>query len=222
MTPPPDSHYWLGGSPCAGKSSVAELLAVRHGLTHFKCDDHFDRHLAEGTARGFLWSTRVRSADAEAVFLRSPEENLRLAWELYREHAGLICEETGSLPGPLLVEGAQLQPAELIAHGVRPDQVFYLIPTEEFQRKHYAQRTWAPERVAGTSNPVLALENWMQRDAAYARRIAEEAARFGCPFLWIDGRLGLEAVAARVARHWNLPAPAQEGKAPGKGPSAPT
>ena len=25
--------YWLGGSPCAGKSSVADLLAERYGLT---------------------------------------------------------------------------------------------------------------------------------------------------------------------------------------------
>ena len=37
--------YWLGGSPCAGKSSVADLLAERYGLTVYRCDDAYFRHI---------------------------------------------------------------------------------------------------------------------------------------------------------------------------------
>ena len=41
---------WIGGSPCCGKSSVAEILRDRFGLNYYKCDDHFDRHLQQGAA----------------------------------------------------------------------------------------------------------------------------------------------------------------------------
>ena len=30
--------YYIGGSPCSGKSTVAEALAARYGLTYFKAD----------------------------------------------------------------------------------------------------------------------------------------------------------------------------------------
>lgn len=30
--------YYIGGSPCAGKSSVAEILSRRYGLNYFKVD----------------------------------------------------------------------------------------------------------------------------------------------------------------------------------------
>lgn len=34
--------YWIGGSPCSGKSTIAEILAEKHDFTVFKCDDfHF-------------------------------------------------------------------------------------------------------------------------------------------------------------------------------------
>ncbi|MFN8444306.1 MAG: hypothetical protein U0175_26220 [Caldilineaceae bacterium] len=36
--------YWIGGSPCAGKSSVTNLLAAQFGLTTYHVDDHFNRH----------------------------------------------------------------------------------------------------------------------------------------------------------------------------------
>ena len=37
--------YYIGGSPCAGKSSVAEILLRRYGLNYFKIDDFLDRSM---------------------------------------------------------------------------------------------------------------------------------------------------------------------------------
>ena len=37
--------FYLGGSPCAGKSSVAEILAARYGLTYLRLDDQLDTHI---------------------------------------------------------------------------------------------------------------------------------------------------------------------------------
>lgn len=37
--------YFIGGSPCSGKSIVAEALSSRFGLKYFKVDDHLDHYL---------------------------------------------------------------------------------------------------------------------------------------------------------------------------------
>jgi 2-phosphoglycerate kinase len=36
--------YWMGGSPCLGKSSVTMLLAKRYRLLAYHCDDAFATH----------------------------------------------------------------------------------------------------------------------------------------------------------------------------------
>ena len=44
--------YFIGGSPCSGKSTVAQALSARYDLTYFKVDDHLDRYLKMGAADG--------------------------------------------------------------------------------------------------------------------------------------------------------------------------
>lgn len=36
--------YWLGGSPCAGKSLIADSLVQTYGFQVYRCDDAFFRH----------------------------------------------------------------------------------------------------------------------------------------------------------------------------------
>jgi adenylate kinase family enzyme len=40
-------NYFIGGSPCAGKSTICDLLAARHGLKTLHWDEHDDTHLFE-------------------------------------------------------------------------------------------------------------------------------------------------------------------------------
>lgn len=202
----PQPHLWFGGSPCSGKSTAAETLSRRHGLVHYKCDDHFDAHLTRGHDDELPACRAVKHGSTDEIFLRSPAENLALAWDLYDEMFRYILEDVSRLPGPVIVEGTQLQPSHLAALGIPASRVFYLVPTEPFQRHHYSLRTWAPSRVADSANPPQALNNWMTRDAAYARRIAEEAAPHGYPVLWVDGSLTPEATCTQIERHWLKPA----------------
>ena len=41
-----DHVTWIGGSPCSGKSTIAALLADRHGLRRYDCDAAFERTCA--------------------------------------------------------------------------------------------------------------------------------------------------------------------------------
>src|SRR5438128_10271014 len=36
--------FWLGGSPCAGKSSISEVIARRFGLDVYRVDEAFESH----------------------------------------------------------------------------------------------------------------------------------------------------------------------------------
>ena len=43
--------YILGGSPCSGKSSMAEMLAGEFQLPYYKVDDHEQDHMARAILR---------------------------------------------------------------------------------------------------------------------------------------------------------------------------
>ena len=42
MPGPAGATFYIGGSPCAGKSTIANLLAQRHGRHAFHCDEGAD------------------------------------------------------------------------------------------------------------------------------------------------------------------------------------
>ena len=45
--------YYIGGSPCAGKSTVAEMLSQKYDLYYFKVDDFIDDYTKSGTLKGY-------------------------------------------------------------------------------------------------------------------------------------------------------------------------
>lgn len=41
--------YWIGHSPCAGKSKVARILTEDYGFHYYKSDDAYDDHMERST-----------------------------------------------------------------------------------------------------------------------------------------------------------------------------
>lgn len=46
--------YYIGGSPCCGKSTVAEFLSKKYDLFYFKVDDFLDKFTKMGRQRGIV------------------------------------------------------------------------------------------------------------------------------------------------------------------------
>jgi len=68
--------YWIGGSPCAGKSSVTRVLARRYGLWTWYCDWHqlaHERHRAQ-SMDGFPALAAWNRKSAEEQWLSTPPE----------------------------------------------------------------------------------------------------------------------------------------------------
>ena len=201
------SHvYWLGGSPCAGKSSIADRLVAAHGLAVYRCDDAYFRHAETITPADQPVFSRIVGATCDELWMRPVERQVAEALELYREEFSLILADLMALPAsrPLIAEGAALLPELVDALGVDRRRAVWVVPTETFQRHEYARREWRHETLKECAQPEQAWLNWMARDAGFARSVAEDAKRRGRRVIVVDGSRSLAETARAVERHFGL------------------
>jgi hypothetical protein len=184
---------WIGGSPCAGKSSIAELLARRHGLTHFECD--------AGSAARESALPQYRMDVCERL-AQPPRWQADREFAFYRDQFELLLPEFP--PGRTLIEGADLLPEALYELGVTPAEAVWLVPTPDVQRRWYAARDWVRPYLSGCPDPAQAFENWMLRDIIFADRIRASAADLGYRVLVVDGSRTIEQTAGIIERHLSL------------------
>jgi 2-phosphoglycerate kinase len=193
---------WLGGSPCSGKSTIADRLAARVGFTVYHVDDAFGDFVRRITPARHPLTHKWTHTPWQQLWMQSPEVLLAEAIAAYTEQFELILEDLRALPhtGLVLAEGTSLLPGLVAPLLSRPNQALWMMPTASFQREMYPKRgDWVQEILATCDDPNAALVNWMDRDAAFARWVADEAAARGLPGIWVDGALGLEDRTALVA-----------------------
>lgn len=196
--------YWLGGSPCAGKSSIAHRLASQYGLTLYHCDSEFERQQQHVTAVTAPTIYQLNQMSCDELWLRPVAEQLRTAIQFYTEQFHMILAELCQKPtdAPILVEGAALLPTIIAPHLAMPQRAVWIIPTDQFQRRHYAQRPWIHGVLRQCSQPEQAFEKWMQRDAAFANWIQQETAVHNLPCLVVDGRRTILENSGLVAKFY--------------------
>lgn len=184
------SHvFWLGGSPCAGKSTIADRLAAAHGLSVYRCDDAFYRHKDLVTPEDQPVFARLARASCDEVWMRPVARQIAEEIALYREEFPFILADLVALPAnrPVIAEGAALLPEVLAGFDVDFGRALWIVPTEEFQRRRYAQREWRHDVLRPCADPDQAWRNWMDRDAGFARFVAADARRRGGRLLVVDG-----------------------------------
>lgn len=198
---------WLGGSTCAGKTSVARRLAEAHGLRVYHCDDAFEDHRRRARPERHPGFCRIMDLSGPELWSRPAEEQAEDLQAFYSDQLDLIVEDLRNLPGdgPLLVEGTGLLPHLVAALVERPQQALFLIAGEEFRRRLYPHRgVWVREMLDATPDPAEVFDRWMTRDDLLARRRAEQAAALGLPITLVDGSRTIEDTAAEVAWHFGL------------------
>lgn len=196
--------YIIGGSPCSGKSTVAEALAARYGLAYFKADDFLDALIDRGAAAGLPVCSRIRRMTAEETWMRPPQEQCREELAFYREIAPLLAERLAALTGPAVAEGAAFLPDVARAWGVPPERYVAITPTRAFQFSRYRERPWVPHVLADCSDPAAAFANWMERDALFAGDVRRQCGQLGCASLLTDGSVSEGERLAQVATHFGL------------------
>jgi 2-phosphoglycerate kinase len=189
---------WIGGSPCSGKSTVAERVAAARGVPVYACDEPFDRHAATIGPQCGPTLKKVSAMGIGDRLAQPIDVQVNDVFRLYREEFPLILRDIADIPGGLLVEGAAVLPESLAARGIARHLAVWLVPSAEFQRQHYHRRTWAHERLAGLRDPQRAFDRWMRRDARFAEMVAEQAHDLGYRVIVVDGRTAADEIAAVV------------------------
>ena len=198
--------FWLGGSPCAGKSSIGEILAGRFELDLYRVDEAFETH-----ARGLDPAHQPAlvkwcAASWDERWLQSIDRLVQDVIACYREHFALIREDILALPKrkPLLVEGTALLPRQVAGIVPEKSHALWLIPTANFQREYYPKREWARAIVAQCREPEVAFHNWMERDIRFAAWVEAEVTALNLQLLKVDGSRTIEENAEAVAAHFRL------------------
>lgn len=199
--------YWIGGSPCSGKSSIADQLAVRHGWQVYHCDQSFDVHVERATPERQPWLGRVRTLVWDDFWMRPQDVQLRNVIEGYAEEFPMILDDllALSVDRPIVAEGTALLP-ELVSEVLTvPRQAIWIVPTADFQREYYPRRgAWVQAVLDQCRQPEQALHNWMNRDIATAEHVLREAAARGFPVIVVDGSRSIEDNRRLVERHFGL------------------
>lgn len=198
--------YWMGGSPCAGKSTICERLAGEHDLLYYCVDSHYEEHLTRADAVRHPNTVRARTLTWNDAFLRPVPELLQYEIDYYHELIELIVDDLRKLPDdrPVIAEGAALLPELVAQYLADTRRGLWVVPTEAFQREHYAKRTWIHGILAETRDPTQAFENWMCRDARFADHVREGCAARGYRAIVVDGRASLEENYRQAEAHFGF------------------
>jgi hypothetical protein len=196
--------YWLGGAPCAGKSSVADTLVTKYGWQLYRCDEAYKHHLSIVTSEEQPIFSQLSALTDDALWMRPLAQQISQEIGLYQEEFPLILDDLLALPKtmPVLVEGAALLPHLVAPLLVARYQALWMVPAPEFQMKHYMQREWAQKIVATCTHPEQAFANWMQRDISFAAYVTQNALEQRLFLMRVDGRQSLEENIEMVEQHF--------------------
>ena len=188
--------FWIGGSPCAGKSTIAARLASAYGFALYRCDEALDAQLRRVSALSHPMMHKLTNSSWNDLWTRPVEVQIREELAFYREEFPLILDDLRAYPDetPLIVEGTALLPELVAPLLVAPQQVVWLVPTATFQREHYARRPWIHAILRQCDDPAQAFENWMRRDSGFADEVERQARERQLRALRIDGTLDIAAI----------------------------
>ncbi|MBN9392780.1 MAG: hypothetical protein J0I20_32415 [Chloroflexi bacterium] len=207
------SHVlWIGGSPCAGKSTIAHTIARTHVFVGYFLDpmarNHVRRRLEKGDA---AMEAFVKMNVDQRWAARSIDTLFEEVLESWPVEFELAVEDLRALPDDwFIVAEGNFFPQNVLPYLSSLNQAFWLVPTanfvEQIRRKREAEQTARRERQGITHDNTSAekrLSNLIARDIRIAEYVRQEAIRLGVAYLDVDGSLSLEETTTRVAEHFS-------------------
>jgi len=201
--------YWMGGSPCAGKTTISQIIAQEFGWKVHSLDRHVEEYLHRANPDQHSALIEYNSLGLKSFLSLPAEEQLQLIWRMSAEWFQFLWADARNLlsDAPVLVEGSNIRPQDVMATGVEFDQVIWLTPTEDFLLEAYPRRgAWVQDVLAQVApeEQIDVFEQWMLRDTMHARQTSAQAQQLGFRTLLVDGSTPLLDNAEMVMRHFGL------------------
>ncbi|WP_092454456.1 nucleoside/nucleotide kinase family protein [[Clostridium] fimetarium] len=198
--------YYLGGSPCCGKSTISKMLVDKYDFQYFKVDDFLNTYIEKGAKDGKPLLSKVSKMTLDELWLRNPniqnEEELKMYCEMFEYILADLIIKASDIP--IVAEGAAFLPNLMKKIGISQSKYICMVPTKQFQYEEYLKRPWVPHYLRGCGNKELAFENWMQRDYLYASVVLEDARKLGYHTLVVDGTKSIEENYLAVEKIFKL------------------
>ena len=103
---------FIGGSPCSGKSTVAERIAKEYSAYYFKVDDFLDDFLKLASAKGYPICKQVASMTPEEIWMREPKLQCQEEFLIYEEISEFVFDSLQKIDANFLItEGAAYTPS---------------------------------------------------------------------------------------------------------------
>jgi len=198
--------YWIGGSPCCGKSTISEMLVKEYGFKYYKCDDYLDRFIEIGVKEKNPLMTSISQMTQDEIWLRNVNEQVFEEFEFYRYALKIIKKDIEERfeDDYVIVEGAALLPEFMKENNIAQNRYICMTPSREFQIEKYKEREWVQHYLSSCSDWEKAFENWMLRDIDYASIIRNEAKSMEYMALEVDGAIGIEEVYQLVKKGFSM------------------
>lgn len=203
--------YWIGGSPCAGKTTIAHIIAQEYGWQTIHLDRHMEEYLQRAKEEQHPTLARYRKDGLQMFLSQTAEEQFSAVQQLSHEQFEFILDTIRQFDSdsPILVEGANILASDVIRVVSELNHVVWLVPTEEFQLQTYPRRgTWVLDVLRQNfpeEQRVDVFEQWMLRDTLMAEWTANQARMHNIPVRIVDGTLTIRENAQFVGQHFGLP-----------------
>jgi 2-phosphoglycerate kinase len=200
------SVYWLGGSTCAGKTTIANNLSENYGLMVYHCDEYIGEHIKKSNAKEHPNLFKLTTLSWEDILNIPEEEYLVWIMNLFSEEFQMILEDLDRqiIEKPILVEGINLLPKllkDIVGDG---DNAIWLVTDDTFYSRHQMERKELFDRINKCINPEQALNNYMNLDLAYGNYIKNEAQRLDLKVKVIEDNNDILENIKTISNHLNL------------------
>jgi len=198
--------YILGGSPCSGKSTTAEMLAAKYGFQYYRADNHDRAHMQRSQPDLQPVMFKISRMSWEEIWSRSVADLLKDEIAYYREGFSFILDDLCQfdLETPVILEGAAFLPDLIHQYPVLHHHVVYMIPAIAFQLHHYQKRPWIHGILKECRDPRQAFANWMKRDEFFGQEVIRQANLYGFPVIVVDGSADIDMQFKAVERQFRL------------------
>lgn len=196
--------FIIGGSPCSGKSTIAERISKEYGIFYFKVDDFLEEFISIASKNGCQTCKKSIEMTADEIWMREPFIQCEEEFHIYDEISQFVFKHIEGINADFIVtEGAAYTPKVISNHTL--NEYITIIPTPDFQISHYKEREWVPYILEGCSDKLQAFDNWMNRDILFAKQVKEECAANGIPCIVNDGLSSIDELFDKVKRLFKLP-----------------
>jgi 2-phosphoglycerate kinase len=197
---------WIGGSTCAGKTSVARRVADRYTATLYSRDEREPKQIDAVDAERYPKYARWATLTLDERWARSSVDELVAdTLALGPEVLEMTLKDIEREPKPVVVEGFQIYPDLLASHLPTARHAVFLVAAPDFRRRTHFARPHAWHTPSRTSDPERAQANRLARDERIGEEIHLRATAAGLKVIDVDGARGVDDVAEEV-QAWLEPA----------------